>query len=226
MTRPLRLTGTRHRDTPDSALVRLRAVAAAGLAGTGLVRASLSCEADSVQFYLLTGALAATWTGAALSSGPIPAGSVRPGQLVRPAVTGAATFGLFYGIARVARHWPALDQAISSVLRYVADGSTVPVLITAGVNAAAEELFFRGAVWELAGDVRPLVLVTAAHTASTAATGNLALVLAGAVTSLVFGAERVRSGGVVAPVIAHVTWSLLMLTRLPPGRFAQSQIQA
>ncbi len=67
------------------------------------------------------------------------------------------------------------------------------------------------------GGVSPLAVTTAAYTASTAATGNLALVLGGAVTSLMFGAERARSGGAgVAPVVAHVTWSLLMLTSLPP----------
>jgi membrane protease YdiL (CAAX protease family) len=197
-------------------LTRPRVVAAAGVAGAALVRASLSAEVDSSRFYLLTAGLAATWTGAALTSAPVSAGSVRPARLVRPVVTGAATFGLFYGIARVSRHWPVLHRAIGSVLRYVDEGSTVPVLVTAGVNAAAEELFFRGAVWELAGDRSPLALTTAAYTASTAATGNVALVLGGAVTSLVFGAERARSGGVVAPVIAHITWSLLMLTLLPP----------
>jgi membrane protease YdiL (CAAX protease family) len=191
-------------------------LAVAGLAGAGLVRASLSADADSAQFYLLTAGLAANWTGAALSAGPPPAGPVRLGQLVRPALTGAATFGLFYGCARASRHWPVLERAIRSVLRYVDEGSTVPVLITAGVNAVAEELFFRGAVWDLASGARPLAVTTAAYTASTAATGNLALVLGGAATSLVFGAERARSGGVAAPAVAHVTWSLLMLTCLPP----------
>ena len=81
-------------------------LAVAGLAGAGLVRASLSADADSAQFYLLTAGLAANWTGAALSAGPPPAGPVRLGQLVRPALTGAATFGLFYGCARASRHWP------------------------------------------------------------------------------------------------------------------------
>jgi CAAX protease family protein len=203
-------------DAPGSAFVRPGIIAAAGLGGAGLVRASLSADPGSAQFYQLTAGLAATWTGAALTAGSPAAGRVRPGQLVRPVLTGAATFGLFYGIARVARHWPVLDQAIRSVLRYVDEGSTVPVLIAAGVNAVAEELFFRGAVWELTGGARPLVATTAACTASTAATGNLALVLGGAATSVVFGAERARSGGVVAPAVAHVTWSLLTLTALPP----------
>lgn len=202
--------------THVSAFARPGIVAAAGLGGAGLVRASLTADPGSAQFYLLTAGLAATWTGAALTAGSPAAGPVRPGQLVRPVLTGAATFGLFYGIARVARHWPVLDRAIRSVLSYVEEGSTVPVLITAGVNAVAEELYFRGAVWELTGDARPLVATTAAYTASTAATGNLALVLGGAATSVVFGAERARSGGVVAPAVAHVTWSLLMLTCLPP----------
>ena len=54
------------------------------------------------------------------------------------------------------------------------------------------------------------------YTAATLATRNPALVLGGAVTSLIFGTQRRRSGGVAAPAIAHVVWSVLMLTLLPP----------
>jgi membrane protease YdiL (CAAX protease family) len=192
-------------------------VVAAGVAGSALVRASLTAEVDSRRFYLLTASLAGTWTGTTLlAAGPVPAGSIRPAGLIRPVVTGAATFGLFYGIASVARRLPLLHRAIGSVLRYVDEGSTLPVLLTATVNAVAEELYFRGAVWQLAEASQPLLRTTAVYTAATAATGNPALVAGGALTSLIFGAERARSGGVIAPAIAHVTWSVLMLTVLPP----------
>jgi membrane protease YdiL (CAAX protease family) len=195
-------------------------VTAAGVGGTALLGVSFSAGTGSPQFYLLTAALASTWTAGAAAYGPIPAGragrerGLRP--YVEPVLTGVGTFGLFYAIARLARHNPPLNRAISSVFRYVHEGSTGLVLLTAGVNAVAEELYFRGAVWDMLGDSRPLALTSAVYTASTAASRNLSLVLGGAATSLIFGAQRARSGGVVAPAVAHLTWSVLMVTCLAP----------
>ncbi len=51
---------------------------------------------------------------------------------------------------------------------------------------------------------------------ATAVTRNPALVLAGIATSVLFGLQRHISGGILAPALSHVTWSLLMLTYLPP----------
>ena len=89
-------------------------------------------------------------------------------------------------------------------------------MLTAGTNAVGEELFFRGALWSAVQNSHPMVTTTIAYTATTAATRNPALVLAGAVTSVLFGLQRRTSGGVLAPSLAHVTWSLLMLRYLPP----------
>jgi hypothetical protein len=41
-------------------------------------------------------------------------------------------------------------------------------------------------------------------------------VLAGTATSLLFGLQRRTTGGVLAPALSHLTWSLLMLRYLPP----------
>jgi membrane protease YdiL (CAAX protease family) len=79
--------------------------------------------------------------------------------------------------------------------------------------SVAEELFFRGALWS---GPRPLRTTTLAYTASTAATSNPALVLARLITSLIFGWQRDTTGGVLAPAVAHVPWSMLMLRYLPP----------
>jgi membrane protease YdiL (CAAX protease family) len=49
----------------------------------------------------------------------------------------------------------------------------------------------------------------------TMATGNVALVFAAAVLGLVVGLVREWSGGVLAPAITHMTWSLAMLLALP-----------
>ena len=52
--------------------------------------------------------------------------------------------------------------------------------------------------------------------ATTAATRNPALVLAGTATSVLFGLQRRISGGILASALSHLTWSLLMLRYLPP----------
>jgi uncharacterized protein len=197
-------------------------ITATGISGARLLSSSLSARAGSRQFYLLTAGLAATWTGGALAAGPPPWGRTpdhhnSPYRLiVMPVVTGTGAFGLFYGAARLARHLPVLNQAITTVLRYAEDGPAPLVLLSAAANAVAEELFFRGALWSLTQRARPLTTTSIAYTAATAATRNPALTIAGAATSILFGLHRRASGGVLAPTLTHLTWSLLMLNRLPP----------
>jgi hypothetical protein len=195
---------------------------AAGLGAAALLRSSFAARAGSARFYLLTAGLAATWTGGALGAGPVPwrgdGWRTRPGSTARalivvPVVTGAATFAVFYGAAWAARRHRSLHRAIASVLRYADAGSTPLVLLIASGSGVAEELFFRGALWS---GPRPLRTTTLAYAASTAATGNPALVLAGLITSMIFGWQRDITGGVIAPAVTHVTWSVLMLRYLPP----------
>ena len=193
---------------------------AAGIGAAGLLGASLTTRPGSGKFYVLTMGLAGTWAVGALSGGPVPLG--RPGdrhsghQAVVAVLTGAGAFGLFYGAARLARHVPSLSKAIGSVLGYADGGSTPLVLLAACTNAVAEELFFRGALWSAVRHSRPLAITTLVYAATTAATRNPALVLAGATTSVLFGLQRRASGGILIPAITHVTWSVLMLRYLPP----------
>jgi uncharacterized protein len=201
---------------------RRRALSATAIAGAGLLAASLSARPGSGRFYLLTTGLAGTWAVGALGSGAVPLtaghepGSARLRAVVLPMLTGAGAFGAFYAAARVARHVPALHQAIGGVLHYLEGGSTPLVLLIASANAVAEELYFRGALWSSAATSHPLTTTTLAYAATTAVTRNPALVLAGVATSMLFGLQRRASGSVVAPAITHVTWSLLMLCYLPP----------
>jgi membrane protease YdiL (CAAX protease family) len=195
---------------------------ATGLGVSALLRLSFSASEGSRHFYLLTAGLAGTLTTGALGAGPIrwyredwrgrPA-SAAWDLVGAPAIIGAATFAGFYGGARVVRCHPALRRAIASVFRYADKGSTPLVVVLAASAGVAEELFYRGALWRGA---HPLRSTTLAYVASTSATGNPALVLAGLVTSVVFGWQRDASGGVLAPAVAHVTWSVLMLRYIPP----------
>jgi membrane protease YdiL (CAAX protease family) len=205
-----------------SAGLRAAGLGAAGLGAAALLRSSFAAKAGSARFYLLTTSLAGTWTAGALGAGPIPwrgdAWRERPGGAARalavvPVVTGAAAFAAFYGAARVARRHRGLRRAIASVLRYADAGSTPAVVLIASGSGVAEELFFRGALWS---GPHPLRTSTLAYAASTAVTGNPALVLAGVITSVIFGWQRDATGGVLAPAVTHVTWSVLMLRYVTP----------
>ena len=89
------------------------------------------------------------------------------------------------------------------------------MLATTLLNGAAEELFFRGAVYDAAGR-RAVPVSTAAYVLATSATRNPALVLASVVMGALFAAQRRSTGGIQAPLLTHLTWSALMLRFLPP----------
>ncbi|SDW47899.1 hypothetical protein SAMN05421504_101699 [Amycolatopsis xylanica] len=185
----------------------------AGVTVTGalLLGKSLASKPASPQFYGLTGAVAATWLAGASAAGPIPRGQR---GILAPAVTGAGAFAVFYGGALVARRIPVLRRAIAGVLSYAHRGSTASVVLTTLANGAAEEIFFRGALYSAAG-AHPVRTSTAIYVLTTTATRNPALVLASAVMGTLFGVQRRRSGGVQAPLVTHVVWSSLMLAFMP-----------
>jgi membrane protease YdiL (CAAX protease family) len=58
-------------------------------------------------------------------------------------------------------------------------------------------------------------VTTLAYTVATLATGNLMLGFAAVVLGAVVGLQRRASGGILAPILTHVTWSLSMLFALP-----------
>ena len=138
------------------------------------------------------------------------------GGLQAPVLTGVVAFGVFYGCAVVVRQIPVLDRAISSVLTYADEGDDRAVLLTTLANGAAEEVFFRGALYAAIGQEHPVALSTAAYALATVTTRNPALVLAATVMGTLFAAQRRASGGIQAPVLTHLTWSVLMLRYLPP----------
>lgn len=209
-----------HWDTDTAFRRRRRVVAATSMAGAGLLSASLSQKPNSAAFYGLTLATAGTWVAGGLSSGRLHLGHVRWGTdlrrpVVTPVLTGVAAFGAFYGAALVARRIPLLRRAIAHVLAFADEGDNALVAFTTLANGAAEEVFFRGALY--AASARdPVATSTGVYVLATVATRNPALVLASGVMGALFGLQRRASGGIQAPIITHLTWSTLMLRYLPP----------
>ena len=211
-----------HRESDAAFRRRRRVTAGVSVAGAGLLGVSLSRQPDSPSFYALTMGVAATWVAGGLASGPLHLGWVQTPEatlrrpLLTPLIAGVGAFGLFYGAALVARRIPPLGPAVARVLRYAEQGSPALVATTTLANGLAEEVFFRGALYAAVGEGDPVVTSSAVYTLATVATRNPALVIASVPMGLLFALQRRASGGIQAPMISHVTWSVLMLRYLPP----------
>jgi len=210
------------RDSPGGLRRRQAVTLAVVLVGAGLLGLLLRVEPGSGGFYATTLALAATWAVGAFAAGPLHLGRiprwrdrddlVRP--VVAPVVLALGMAAVFTLGALVVREVPWLERQVAPVVD-LADGGALPLLVVVtAVNGAAEELFFRGAAYA-AIPRHPVAWTTLAYTAATLATGNVMLAFAAAALGVMVGLERRASGGVLAPVLTHVTWSLSMLLVLP-----------
>jgi hypothetical protein len=207
---------------PDHLFRRRRVVVAVTLVlGATLLGLSLAVEPGEVAFSLLTSALALTWLVGGLLSGPLHAGRMRlRGELRRPVVqpvlVGLLLVAVFSVGALLVAQVPFLAASVDDVLEHARRGTLWLIAVITLVNGVAEELFFRGAMYAAIGRRHPVAISTAVYTLTTVVTGNVMLVFAAAVLGLVVGLERRVSGGVLAPALTHVTWSLGMLFILPP----------
>jgi membrane protease YdiL (CAAX protease family) len=207
---------------PDEAFLRRRIVVGITLAvGATLLGLSFSVRQGGPAFYPLTFGLAATWTLGSLLSGPLHLGHIlRGGTLRRPIITpivaGLLLAALFVLGAFVIRTIPALASLTEDVLGYARLGNLWIILVITLVNGIAEELFFRGSLYAAIGTWHPVLISTVLYALATVAGGNPVLVFAAALLGTVVGLERRASGGILAPILTHITWSISMLLVLPP----------
>ena len=207
-------------DDPPWIRRRRRVAVAVTIVAAGcLLGATLRVQEGSTSFTVLGLLLAGTWIAGALASGPIPI-LPRDHRCLGATVLGAAGLGamaylVFLAACLIAQHLPGLSDALDSVLDRADASSRAVVLSVALLNGIAEELFFRGAVHAAVGRRHRVLKTTAVYVAVTLATGNLALVAAAVVMGALLGAVRQASGGVIAPIATHLTWSTLMILLLP-----------
>jgi membrane protease YdiL (CAAX protease family) len=205
-------------DAPAARPRRRFVTAATIVVGAALLAATLRVPHGSAWFTVLGLLVAATWTVGSLASGPIPLQPDRDTAwrtFVEPVLAGVAAFGAFLAAYLVARHLPVVGPAVDGVLDTADAGPTALVLFVALVNGAGEELFFRGALHAAFEPHRPALATTIVYVVVTAATGNIALVIAAAVMGALFSLERLSTRGVFAPMLTHLTWSTLMVLALP-----------
>lgn len=210
-----------HRE-PDSAFRRRRLVVVVALvAGALMLGLSLSVRPADPAFYPLTAGLAAVWLIGGLGSGPLHLGRISfRGELRRPVLTpvliGLLAAAVFVLGALVVREISPLRDLTDSVLAHARQGSLPLVAAVTLLNGVAEEIFFRGALFAALGKRRPVLASTGVYAVVTVASGNPMLVFAAAALGLVLGLQRRASGGILAPMLTHVTWSMAMLLALPP----------
>jgi CAAX protease family protein len=206
----------------DAAFLRRRIVVAITLAiGATLLGLSFSVRQGDPAFYALTFGLAATWMLGSLLSGPLHLGHILlDGTLRRPIITpivvGLLLATLFVLGALIVRTIPTVARLAEDVLGYARLGNLWIIFMITLVNGIAEEFFFRGALYAAIGVWQPVLISTVLYAFATIAGGNPVLVFAAVVLGTVVALQRRASGGILAPILTHITWSLSMLFVLPP----------
>lgn len=207
---------------PPSLVRRRRVVVAITLVvGASVLGYSLRRSPGESSFYWLTLVLAAVWVVGAFCSGPLHLGGICwRGRNQRPVISGTliglGLGGVFVVGGLIVRQIPAVADLITRVLQYAHHGSFWFVVLITLINGVAEEMFFRGALYTALGRFAPLTISTVLYLGVTLASGNPMLGFAAVILGAVCALERRASGGVLAPMLTHFFWGLIMVLVLPP----------
>lgn len=210
-----------HHEPPSLVRSRRIVVVVILVLGATLLGISLSRTPGGTSFYLLTFALAAVWAVGARLSGPLHLGCVKfRGRNQRPWITGTVIGILLSAVfivgGLVTREIGPVRVYIVQVLQYANYGSLWLVALITVINGAAEEMFFRGALYTALGKFHPEILSTVIYAVAVSAAGNPMLGFAGIILGAVCAYERRITGGVLAPMLTHFFWGLVMVLALPP----------
>jgi uncharacterized protein len=213
-----------HRQTPREFRRRQLVTLLFVLIGGAVLGWSLRITPGSSTFIAATLVLAGVWAVGAFASGPLYLGRIDisnaaegaplPRPVVQPILIGLGLAAVFVAGGLVVHQIGALDRQVTKVLEYADQGLGPLVLLVTVLNGIAEELFFRGAVYA-AIPRNPVVWSTVTYVIATLATGNVMLGLAAVIVGAVVGLQRRASGGILAPILTHITWSVAMLYALP-----------
>jgi CAAX protease family protein len=207
----------------DAAFRRRRVVALVTLlVGAAVLAFALRIQPGDPLFYVATLGLAAVWAVGAVASGPLHLGWAHTragGEDARPIVQslalGALLLAVFLAGALVVAHVPLLRDPVEHLLDHARLGSLAIVAAITAVNGVAEELYFRGALYSAVGRRHAVAITTIVYALTTIGAGIPLLVLAAGLLGLLTALQRRVTGGILGPVVTHLTWSLGMLFLLP-----------
>ena len=189
--------------------------------GAAALSFALRSHPGQPSFYWWSLTLAGVWALGAFLSGPLHLGGARwRGRNQRPVVSGTI-IGLLLGVVFVlggliAREIPVVADLITRILHYTDQGSWRLTMAVALVGAVAEETFYRGSLYTALGRHHPLVISTVIYVIATLASGNVMLGFAAIFLGTVCALERRATGGVLASILTHFVWTLVVLLALPP----------
>ncbi|HEY2086494.1 MAG TPA: CPBP family intramembrane glutamic endopeptidase, partial [Mycobacterium sp.] len=117
----------------------------------------------------------------------------------------------------IAREIPVVAELITRLLQYSNQGSWRLTMAVALLAAVGEEMFYRGALYTALGRHHPLLISTVIYVIATLASSrNPMLAFAAIFLGTVCAFERRATGGVLAPILTHFVWTLVVLLGLPP----------
>ena len=213
-----------HRQSPREFRRRQLVTLLFVLIGASVLGWSLRITPGSSTFIVATLVLAGVWAVGAFASGPLHLGRIEvrdaaegtplPRPVVQPILIGLGLALVFVVGGLVVHEIGPLNRQVTKVLDYADQGVGPLVLLVTTLNGIAEELFFRGAVYA-AIPRNPVVWSTVTYVIATLATGNVMLGFAAVIVGAVVGLQRRASGGILAPILTHITWSVAMLYALP-----------
>jgi CAAX protease family protein len=208
---------------PPSVVRRRRVVVSVVLVlGVASLALALRKHPGEPAFYWWTLALAGVWAIGAFASGPLHLGGARwRGRNQRPVVSGTVIGLLLGGVflvgGLVVREIPVVAELVTRLLRYSDQGSWRLTMAIALLAAVAEEMFYRGALYTALGRHHPLLISTVIYALATLGSSrNPMLAFAAIILGTVCALERRATGGVLAPILTHFVWTLVVLLGLPP----------
>lgn len=208
-------------DDPATARRRRLVVLATLAAGAIALGATVRLPAGSPTFVPMGLALAAIWLIGAFASGPMHLGRVRTRSgthlarpIVQPFALGVAMLIVFLAGGLVVSRLPPLREPVSALLDHSRVDTWPLVVAMTAINGVAEEVFFRGALYAAVRRYA-VAVTTGVYALTTIGAGIPLLVLAAVFMGVVTGLQRRVTGGVLGPIVTHVTWSTGMFFLLP-----------
>ncbi|GAB3308513.1 CPBP family intramembrane metalloprotease [Epidermidibacterium keratini] len=213
-------------DTPrlsTRALTWARIVSVVALiAGGALLAIALHIRPGDGLFYPVTLGVAAVWAAAGIAGGGLRRGVAVSGRgrKISPAgqgaVLGIALLAIFLVGAVVVAQIPLLRGPVDGLLDHARFGALPAVLAVTVVTGLAEELFFRGTLYDAVPSRLAVPVTTLLYAVVTSVSGVPLLIFASLILGSVTALQRRATGGQLGPMITHIVWSAGMLLLLPP----------